>query len=132
MHLQGKPIHTTWFGLSYERLCFAHAAQIRKALHLDSIATKTYSLFTEKAQMDMVIERADGIVNLCEMKYTQQPYALDKIEAEKIKIRKDSLMMLNRKKQNVQCILVTKQDAKHNSYYNSMIIRNITLNDLMK
>jgi len=131
MHLQGKPVHTTWLGLSFERLCFAHAAQIRKALRLDSIATRTYPLFTEKAQMDMVIERADGIVSLCEMKYTQQPYALDKTEAEKLKIRMDSLAMLNRKRQNVQCVLVTKQEAKRNNYFNTMITKNITMDDIM-
>ena len=93
---------------------------------------KTYSLFTEKAQMDMVIERADGIVNICELKYTQQQYALDKAEAEKMTRRMDSLRVLNRKRQNVQCILVTKQEAKQNSYYNTMITNNITLSKLMK
>ena len=131
MHIQGKPAYSTWLGLSFERLCFAHATQIRRALRLDSIATKTYSIFTEKAQMDMVIERADGIVNLCEMKYTQQQYALDKTEAEKVTRRMDSLRVLNRKRQNVQCVLVTKQDAKQNSYYNNLITKNLTLSDLM-
>ncbi len=82
--------------------------------------------------MDMVIERADGIVNLCEMKYTQQQYALDKTEAEKVSRRMDSLRLLNRKRQNVQCILVTKQEAKQSSYYHAMIAKNITLSDLMK
>ena len=82
--------------------------------------------------MDIVIERADGIVNLCEMKYTQQQYALDKAEAEKVTRRMDSLRVLNRKRQNVQCILVTEQDAKQNSYFNSMIAKNITLIDLVK
>ena len=81
--------------------------------------------------MDMVIERADGIVNLCEMKYTQQQYTLDKTEAEKVTRRMDSLRVLNRKRQNVQCVLVTKQDAKQNSYYNNLITKNLTLSDLM-
>lgn len=132
MHIQGKAVYNTWLGLSFERLCFAHASQIRRSLRLDSIATKTYSLYTEKAQMDMVIERADGIVNLCEMKYTQQPYALDKEEAEKISRRMDPLRMLNRKRHNVQCILVTKQEARRNGHYNSMINNNITLEDLFE
>lgn len=132
MHLQGKQAHATWLGLSFERLCFAHATQIRKALRLESIATKTYPLYTEKAQMDMVIDRADGIVNLCEMKYTEQPYTLDKTEAERIRNRMASLQVLNRKKKNVQCVLVTKDDAKRNSYYNAMVVKNITMTDLIR
>ena len=81
--------------------------------------------------MDMVIERADNIVNLCEIKYTQQPYALDKVEAEKIVNRMAPLQTLNRKRHNVQCVLITKQPAKRNSYYNSLVTKNITLSDLM-
>ena len=61
--------------------------------------------------MDMVIERADNIVNLCERKYTQQLYALDKVEAEKIVNRMAPLQTLNRKRHNVQCVLITKQPA---------------------
>ena len=54
--------------------------------------------------MDMVIERADNVINLCEMKYTQQPYSLDKAEAEKIVNRMAPLQTLNRKRHNVQCV----------------------------
>ncbi len=131
LHLQSTHAYTTWLGLSFERLCFAHMPQIRHALGLDTIATKTYSLYTDKAQLDMVIERADNVVNLCEMKYTQLPYALDKAETEKLRHRMDYLQSLNRRKRNVQCVLITKQPAKQNSYYNSLIIMNITLSDLL-
>lgn len=132
IHLQGKNRYATWLGLSFERLCFAHTTQIRHALLLDAIATKTYSLYTENAQMDMVIERADNVINLCEIKFTQQPYALDKIETDKIKNRMNSLQTLNRRKRNVQCVLITNQPAKRNKYYNALNIKNITLDDLMK
>ena len=131
MHLQGKPVYSTWLGLSFERLCFAHAAQIRRALNLESIATRTYSLYTEKAQMDMVIERADGVVSLCEMKFTQQPYVLDKDEAERIRRRMNTLTMLDRRRQNVQCVLVTKEEAKKNGQYSALVSNNIRLHDIM-
>ena len=81
--------------------------------------------------MDMVIERADNVINLCEMKYTQQPYALDKTEVERIANRMAPLRTFNRKRHNVQCVLVTKQPAKQNGYYNSLVTKNITLSDLM-
>lgn len=132
MHIQGQTGYATWLGLSFERLCFAHIPQIRNALQLGAIATKTYPLYTKKAQMDMVIERADDVVNLCEMKYTQRPYALDKTETENIQNRMALLQNFNRKRRNVQCVLITKQDTKHNGYYNSLNIRNITLHDIMQ
>ena len=57
--------------------------------------------------------------------------ALDKVEAEKIVNRMAPLQTLNRKRHNVQCVLITKQPAKLNSYYNSLVTKNITLSDLM-
>ncbi len=47
------------------------------------MATKTYAMLTDNAQMDMVIERADKVTSLCEMKFYSKPYAMDKDEAEK-------------------------------------------------
>ena len=41
--------------------------------------------------MDMVIDRADDIANLCEMKYTRDAYALSKTEAEKLQKRRNEL-----------------------------------------
>lgn len=60
-----------------------------------------------------------------------RPYALDKTEAEKITNRMAPLQTFNRKRHNVQCVLVTKQPVKQNGYYNSLVTKNITLSDLM-
>lgn len=74
---------------------------------------------------------SETLLSMNAEQYTQQQYALDKTEAEKVTRRMDSLRVLNRKRQNVQCVLVTKQDAKQNSYYNNLITKNLTLSDLM-
>ena len=74
---------------------------------------------------------SETLLSMNAEQYTQQQYALDKTEAEKVTRRMDSLHVLNRKRQNVQCVLVTKQDAKQNSYYNNLITKNLTLSDLM-
>ena len=55
------------------------------------MATKTYALLTDNVQMDMVIERADKVTSLCEMKYYSKPYAMAKDEAEKNDRRKEEL-----------------------------------------
>ena len=60
MHLQATPRHNTWLGLSFERLCFAHIYEIQKALGITGVATKTYALLTDSAQMEMVIVGSRG------------------------------------------------------------------------
>lgn len=129
MHLQTSSKYNTWLGLSFERLCFAHIHQIQHALGISGVGTKTYALQTSSAQMNMVIDRADNIVNLCEMKYTGCAFALSKTEAEKLQKRISELSLLLHKK-GVMAVLITDSSAKRNEYYNQLIYNNITLKDL--
>lgn len=129
MHLQNSGKYSTWLGLSFERLCFAHIPQLQRALGISGVATKTYAVQTSSAQMDMVIERADNIINLCEMKYTSGAYAITKDEAKKLQNRIQELSCLFPKK-SVIPVLVTDSQAKKNEYYNQFIYNNITLKDL--
>lgn len=129
MHLQTSNKYNTWLGLSFERLCFAHIHQIQHALGISGVGTKTYALQTSSVQMDMVIDRADDIANLCEMKYTRDAYALSKTEAEKLQKRRNELSAALPKKSIIP-ILITNNSAKHNEYYNQLIYNNITLKNL--
>ena len=129
MHLQTSSKYNTWLGLSFERLCFAHIHQIQHALGISGVGTKTYALQTSSVQMDMVIDRADDIVNLCEMKYTGSAYALTKTEAEKLQKRINELSTVQSKK-SILTVLITKGSAKQNEYYNQFIYNNITLENL--
>jgi hypothetical protein len=79
--------------------------------------------------MDMVIDRADNIINLCEMKYTGGAYAISKSEVEKLQNRIQELSTLLRAKSIIP-VLVTNNSAKKNTYYNQLIYNNITLKDL--
>ena len=107
----------------------AHIRQIQQALGISGIATKTYALQTSTAQMDMIIDRADSIVNLCEMKYTRGTYAISKSEAEKLQNRIQELSSQLRAKSIIP-VLVTNNSAKKNAYYNQLIYNNITIKDL--
>lgn len=130
MHLQASPRHTTWLGLSFERLCFAHIYEIQKALGITGVATKTYALLTDSAQMDMVIERADKVTSLCEMKYTSKPYAMTKLEADKLRHREEELKECLPTQKQVLISLVSNRQPKSNVYYNSLISKCIAIDCL--
>ena len=108
---------------------FQHIYQIQQALGISGVGTKTYALQTSSVQMDMVIDRADDIVNLCEMKYTNDAYSLPKAEAEKLQKRMSELSRALPKKSIIP-VLVTNSSAKRNEYYNQLIYNNITLKNL--
>ncbi|MBR4493073.1 MAG: AAA family ATPase [Bacteroidales bacterium] len=84
------PVTNTWQGLAFEHVCMVHINQIRHALGLDRIAVEYYSWRSSsapKAQIDMVIERADRLINLCEIKYTQSEFVITADEDMKLRNR---------------------------------------------
>ena len=80
--------------------------------------------------MDMVIERADRVTSLCEMKYTTKPYSLTKQEADKIRIRETEVSDCLPAQKQVLISLVTRGSVKKNEYYNELVSNNITLDML--
>ena len=63
-------------------LCLIHAGQIKKALGIAGVKNEVFpwncTVKNKKAQIDFVIERADKITDLCELKYTDEPYKMKK------------------------------------------------------
>ena len=90
-HQMGKPRQNTWYGLAFERICMLHIPQIKKSLGIEQIYTEYYSwrskCSTPAAQIDLLIERADHLINLCEIKYSQSPYSITKEEELRIRTR---------------------------------------------
>lgn len=114
------PIANTWFGLSYKRVCIAHFRQIIKALHYDTIRTEFYSWRNPKGepavQIDMVIDRSDNMVTICEVKYSKAEYTLDKTECERIIKRADTYAAESRCRKGVEIAIITTFGLKENQY----------------
>lgn len=74
--------HSAWSGLAFERVCFQHREQIAKAIGISGVYVEWFSWSSPKTeeypgmQVDMVIDRADGVVNLCEAKFSTKPFAI--------------------------------------------------------
>ena len=82
---------SAWQGLAFERVCFLHINQIKRALGIEKIHTEHYSwrsTTTEpKSQIDLAIERADRMINICEIKFCDIPYTITKDEDMKLRLR---------------------------------------------
>ena len=116
MHLQNTSTHNTWCGLSFERFCIVHADRIKELLGISGIATKTYSVYSDKAQIDMIIERGDRVVNLFEMKFTTLPYTLEKKDANNLENKMSLLQSKLKKKQSIMNVLVSTEPIKPSIY----------------
>lgn len=90
------PSYTTWCGIAFEAVCLKHIEQIMDGLKIRKAAEVAAWRFgpakgiTEKgAQINLIIDRKDLIINICEMKFYNQPFIIEKKYAEEIKPKKD-------------------------------------------
>ena len=116
----GTPEQNNWYGLTFERVCMWHIRQIIRGLHLDTIAHEYYSWRSKESspavQIDMIIDRADGIVTVCEMKYSKDDYRLSEAEYRKIVRRMEVFSQETCHKGGVQATIVTTYALKDNMY----------------
>lgn len=127
---------STWRGLMFENICFKHIEQIKNALNIKIVSSETYPFifFNEgkiESQIDLIIDRKDNIVNLCEAKFYCGEYLLTKDDYLKL-IHKNELVSLSvNKRKVVSNVLITTFALKKNEY--SSIYNNVvTLDDLFQ
>ena len=84
-HSANQPSVNAWRGLAFERLCLQHVAQIKEAIGVGGVLTHVFAWrhapdadCPDGAQIDLLIERADRVINVCEIKFTQKQYLISK------------------------------------------------------
>jgi uncharacterized protein len=128
-----SPQWNNWCGYAFENICLTHSHAIHKALGIQSIYTEQSGwLFsgnkTEKgAQIDMVIDRADNIVNLCELKFSDKPYTITKEYAAKLTSRKHIFKEITKTRKSIFITLVTTYTPVQNTYWLNTIQDTVTL-----
>ena len=127
-----------WRGHAFERLCMEHVQQIKSRLGISGVYTEVYSWYraasrdVRGAEVDLLIDRRDGIVNLCEMKYSGMgPYALKKEEDDRIQRRIQAYREVIGVKRSIHLTLITTFGLLHNAYRNH-VQSEVTLDDLFR
>jgi hypothetical protein len=137
-HHLNTPALLSWMGNSFELICMEHHQQIKKALGISgmatSISTWRYSPSAtdgtgKGAQVDLVIERADRIIHLCEMKFSQKKYTITKEYNEKLQNRLWIFQEVTKtNKTVVQTFVTTYGLANPNNW--SIVHSEVTMDDL--
>ena len=122
-----------WYGLAFERVCKAHIEKIKTALGIASVSTEYYSwrsnLIEKGAQIDIIIDRADNTINICEVKYSENLYSLDKEEYMKIQNRISVFKEATNTRSNIIPTMITTFGMKEGTY-SDQIIAKIDMEDL--
>lgn len=124
-----------WRGIAFEEVCWNHWRQIKRALGIGSVQTE-FSAWTKMgddcddgAQMDLLIRRQDHVMNMCEMKFYNEEFVVDKSYHLKLIHRANLLEKELPKRMVVHSTLVTTEGLKYNEY--SSIFQDIVTIDAL-
>ena len=134
-HTLNTPTQNNWYGHAFERVAMAHIPQILKALGIDRILTEYGSWRSDEpangAQIDLVISRADNMINICEAKYSASEYALAKDEAMKLLNRMEQFQKDTATRKGIFITLITTYGLAKNTW-SSTANSVITMKDLFR
>lgn len=133
--LSQTPAWKAWSGYAFEAVCFKHLYQIKKALQIP-ISSAAYfwkTLATDNkqggAQIDLVFDRPDNSINLCEIKYNQTPFVIDKKYAQHLHYREMCYLKETKTSKQIFHSFITKAGLKTTLYSESIVTSIVTLDD---
>jgi uncharacterized protein len=128
----------SWCGFAFENICLKHSAQIKKALGISGIYTEqSVWRYTPKAdevgvQIDLLIDRQDNCINLCELKFYNTEFTLDKQTANNLATKRQVFIEKTGTKKTVFNTLITTFGAKRNEHYLQMVQNQLTMEVLFE
>lgn len=130
-----SPEQRAWSGYAFEQVCLAHVKEIKQALGISGVQTTTSSWVSNGspgAQIDLVIDRRDQVINICEMKFSINQFTINKKYAnelrEKVRIFKEEV----KTRKSVFLTMITTFGLTKNQYSTSLVQNDLTMDVLFK
>jgi hypothetical protein len=136
LRLAEAPSWKSWSGLAFESICLKHYKQIKKAIGIEDVYAEISSWRYQPkegeqgAQIDLLFDRNDHCINLCEMKFSLAEFAIDKKYAAVLRQKRNVLREKTKTRKTLFLTLVTTYGAKKNEYYTELIQKEITMEAL--
>ncbi|MCL2326992.1 MAG: AAA family ATPase [Bacteroidetes bacterium] len=127
--------HRAWSGYAFEQVCLAHLPQIKQKLGISGVLTNTYSWKSKEvengAQIDLVIERNDKVINLCEIKFANTEFTINKKLDETLRNKRATFREETKTTKALHLTMLTTYGIKRN-VYSGHIQSQLSVNDLFK
>jgi len=128
----------SWSGAAFESICMKHILQLKKALGIESVHTET-SMWRYRAkkdgqgaQIDLLIDRKDQCINICEMKFSIGPYEISKRYAAELDNKLSVFRSSSKTRKTLFLTMVTTHGVKNLEKFPGLIQNEITMDALFK
>ena len=134
---ENLPSLSTWRGMAFENLCLLHIKQIKRALGIEGVACEASSWTMrgtedeQGMQIDLILDRNDRVINVCEMKFVNTTFSVDAQYERTLRHRLNWIMNHVSKRKNVQMTLVTTYGLEY-GIHSGVFQFTVTLDDLFQ
>lgn len=134
INLIDNPVQRTWQGFAFEQVCLDHVWQIKKALGISGVQSNNVSwrggTAKKAAQIDLLIDRRDQVINLCECKFSMDTFAINKSYAEKLRSKIATFKTVTKTKKSVFLTMITTYGVEKNKYADLLVRNEVNMDDL--
>ncbi|MGC4102295.1 AAA family ATPase [Ferruginibacter sp.] len=134
-----EPSYNIWCGIAFEAVCLKHVEQIIEGLKIRKGAEASVWRFVpakgskdKGAQIDLVLDRKDGIVNLCEIKFYNSAFTIDKTYARTLEQKESVFKQKNSNVSTIFMTMITTYGVKENDYSDKLIQQSLDMNTLFR
>lgn len=132
--LTDSPIYKAWSGYAFEQVCLMHTPQIKQALGISGIFAQSSSWRSKDAengaQIDLLIDRRDRVINLFEIKFSSEPYTITKAYSEQLRQKIGVFKSETDTRKAVWLAMLTTFGLKKNQYSGSLVQHDLTMDCL--
>lgn len=134
VNLIDNPAHRSWQGLAFEQVCIDHVRQIKKTLGISGVQSSDTTwrggIEGRLAQIDLLIDRRDHVINLCECKFSLDVFTINKSYSEKLRSKVATFKAASKTKKSVFLTMITTYGIEKNQYANALVQNEVTMDDL--
>lgn len=128
--------HRAWAGYAFEQVCQAHVHQIKKALGISGVHVNVVSWRSSNAenntQVDLIIDRNDQVINLCEIKFSINQFTIDKKYAAALRNRIDVFKRESKTNKAVFLTMLTTYGIKENIWSSGLVQNDLSMDCLFE
>lgn len=134
---QKLPSWQSWSGYAFEAICYKHIKQIRKSINLSPADIPNSWRYVPKqhskergAQIDLLFDRQDNSITICEIKYNEQPFVIGKTYIDVLQQKMNIFKQQTGTKKQLFMALIAANGMRNNYYSDEVISKVVTLSDL--
>ena len=135
---QNDPGRRAWAGFAFENICLKHTGQIKHALGIAMVDSSEFPWQYKPsadsdlpgAQIDLLIDRRDMVINLCELKFSESEFIINKRYAKDLRRKMEVFKEISRTRKSVFLTFVTTFGVVNNAHSRELVVQSLTIEDL--